>query len=61
MVRRSDPRHRPHPLRVGRVRATSSCAAGTTADAIEEHAAGGSGLQNLGDGVPRQARFQFTR
>jgi hypothetical protein len=30
--------------------ASLACSAGTTSDAIEEYAAGGSGLQNLGDG-----------
>ncbi len=30
--------------------ASSSCTAGTTVDAIEEYASGGSGLQNLGNG-----------
>jgi hypothetical protein len=66
---------------------SSSCTLGSTPDAIEEYASGGSGLQNLGngtyqfnwstptgyarscktlsldlgDGVPRQAQFQFTR
>jgi hypothetical protein len=35
--------------------ASLSCAAGTTADAVEEYAAGSSGLQNLGDGY-----YQFN-